>query len=181
MRYSKQEQWRAIPDYEGRYDVSDQGRIRSLVGPGRMGLRKTPKLLQIIPARSRANQVRCVVSLNNSSGRRKRYYVGRLVLLAFCGPCPEGMECCHWDDDQFNNTLSNLRWDTKLGNARDKIRNGKQIAGEAHHRSKLKKAQVKRIKCRLAQGESQTKLASEYEVWRGTVNSISKGRTWRDV
>jgi hypothetical protein len=50
--------------------------------------------------------------------------VHRLVLLAFVGPCPKGMEACHWDDNPGNNHLSNLRWDTSLANKRDMARNG---------------------------------------------------------
>jgi hypothetical protein len=47
-----------------------------------------------------------------------------LVLEAFVGPCPDGLEACHWDDDPTNNRLSNLRWDTSIANKRDMARNG---------------------------------------------------------
>lgn len=49
--------------------------------------------------------------------------VHNLVLMAFVGPCPQGMEGCHYPDpDRANNRLSNLRWDTHSENARDKYR-----------------------------------------------------------
>lgn len=51
--------------------------------------------------------------------------LGRLVLETFVGPCPEGMECCHNDDNSYNNVLSNLRWDTRRANLLDRFRNGR--------------------------------------------------------
>jgi hypothetical protein len=46
-----------------------------------------------------------------------------LVLEAFVGPCPPGMEACHFPDPtRSNNNLSNLRWDTHTENMRDKYR-----------------------------------------------------------
>jgi hypothetical protein len=54
----------------------------------------------------------------------KQFLVHRLVLLAFVGPAPEGMEGCHWDDDPLNNHLSNLRWGTPGDNGLDCVRNG---------------------------------------------------------
>lgn len=50
--------------------------------------------------------------------------VHRLVLEAFVGPCPEGMEGCHGDGDPTNNSLGNLRWDTATSNQLDKVRHG---------------------------------------------------------
>ena len=57
---------------------------------------------------------------------------GRLVLEAFVGPCPNGMECCHYDDNPFNNHITNLRWGTDKDNALDKVRNGRGFLGDHH-------------------------------------------------
>lgn len=59
-----------------------------------------------------------------ADGERKYQYVHILVLTAFYGPCPEGMEGCHHDGDPLNNRLGNLRWDTHVGNVSDSIRHG---------------------------------------------------------
>lgn len=48
----------------------------------------------------------------------------RLVLLAFVGPCPDGMEACHANDIPTDNRLANLRWGTHADNMRDRIENG---------------------------------------------------------
>ena len=52
------------------------------------------------------------VALSNKNGQRF-FRVHRLVLSAFVGPCPVGMEACHFPDrNPSNNHLENLRWDT---------------------------------------------------------------------
>lgn len=71
----------------------------------------------------RDRQGRLRVDLRDRDGRRTQF-VHRLVLLAFVGPCPDGAECCHADDDSSNNHLYNLRWDTHSANHHDLVRNG---------------------------------------------------------
>lgn len=58
------------------------------------------------------------------NGKARRTGVGPLVLEAFVGPRPPGMDCCHWDDVPTNNVLGNLRWATPAANTADKLRNG---------------------------------------------------------
>lgn len=58
------------------------------------------------------------------AGKSKLVLVHRLILLAFVGPCPPGMEGCHEDGDPLNCTLANLRWDTPKANKADSIRHG---------------------------------------------------------
>ena len=64
----------------------------------------------------------CVVCIRLSPGKSpvSCHYVHRLVLEAFVGPCPEGMECRHLEGDTANNALSNLAWGTPQENAADK-------------------------------------------------------------
>jgi hypothetical protein len=52
-------------------------------------------------------------------GRREYRYVHDLVLLAFVGAKPAGLEVCHGDGVKTNNRLSNLRYDTRSANALD--------------------------------------------------------------
>ena len=62
----------------------------------------------------------CTVDL----GKRNTRFVHRLVLEAFVGPCPDGMECRHLDGNPGNNRLENLAWGTPKENAADSIRHG---------------------------------------------------------
>lgn len=50
--------------------------------------------------------------------------VHRIVLEAWVGPCPAGLEGCHNDGDYTNNVLSNIRWDTRENNQLDKREHG---------------------------------------------------------
>lgn len=121
---STEERWLSVVGYEGLYEVSDQGRVRSLdreyTRRDGVRTRRTGRVLKPVTNSSRRHQVYLCVP----GEKQKPQQVHRLVLEAFVGPCPEGMEACHWDDNPANNVLSNLRWDSREGNYRDRKRNG---------------------------------------------------------
>lgn len=120
------EQWKPIPGWEGCYEVSDQGRVRSLERktwcPRGAGFWRTVGTKTLSPGLVRGYER---VSLQRN-GHLENVSVHRLVLLAFIGPCPEGMEACHNDGDKRNNHLSNLRYDTSSANHLDRNRHGSQ-------------------------------------------------------
>ena len=112
------EEWRPVVGYEGDYEVSSCGRVRSL---DRLVQRPTS------PFRARGRTLKPVLVrgyplVTLRGGRRHLVHV--LMLEAFVGPRPEGMYGCHWDDVKTNNVLSNLRWDTPAANSEDKRRHG---------------------------------------------------------
>lgn len=119
------EQWLPIPGYEGLYEVSDHGNVRSLdrvttdVGGARTR-RFRGKLLPgyVLPVGYRAFQ------LSARDKIKSLQYAHRLVLLEFVGPAPKGTEGCHHDGDSLNNHISNLRWGTRQDNVQDSIRHG---------------------------------------------------------
>lgn len=121
------ERWLPVVGYEGLYEVSDHGRVRSLdrVVYRHDGLpsRRRGTMRKQERIRGKSTEVRLAVGLNKN-GRRRMRYVHHLVLEAFVGLRPEGTEACHEDDDSANNHLSNLRWDTHLANMADRARNG---------------------------------------------------------
>ena len=63
----------------------------------------------------------------------KAYYVHRLVLEAFVGPCPEGFECDHLDRNRRNNTLTNLRYCSRTDNNRNRRDNDRVDARGGTH------------------------------------------------
>lgn len=109
------------------YEVSDKGRVRSLPRVNSIG-RKVPERV-LKERRTPTGRPRVLLSKN---GLVREYYTYRLVLKAFVGPCPPGMEALHWDDDLNNNSLENLRWGTRTDNMRDMSRNGNGNAGLTH-------------------------------------------------
>lgn len=104
--------------------------------------------------------------------------VHRIVLEAFVGPRPQGLQCCHEDDVKTNNSLTNLRWGTPKSNQADSIRNGTFCRGERQGGSKLKKNDVLRIRIRHEQGASLSAIAQEHGVTKSCVADVVKGRSW---
>lgn len=111
---------------------------------------------------------------------QKSVNVHRLVLEAFVGPCPDGMECCHNDGDRSNNGLDNLRWDTHSENCQDASRHGTLLGvrGEQNHNSKLTEGDVNSIRAAFADGESPTQIAARFGISRRYVYSLAQ-REWR--
>ena len=113
------EEWRAIPGYEGAYEVSSAGGVRSLARLDSLGRSRRARSLR---PRLQANR-RLTVALYMNGGRAD-FQVHSLVLLAFVGPRPSGMEGCHRNDDPSDNRIENIRWDTRSANCLDSVRNG---------------------------------------------------------
>lgn len=118
--------WKPIPGYDG-YEASSIGRIRSWRGRGFAAgrLMATPLILKMTPDKDGYLHVGLRVD-----GVTKYRIVGRLVLEAFVGPCPEGMECRHFPDNKpANNRIDNLSWSTHLENILDKSAHGTLATG----------------------------------------------------
>ena len=112
-------------------------------------------------------------------GRRGRTrYVAHLVLTAFVGPCPDGMETCHNNGDCADDRLVNLRWDTHAANLADKIAHGTHNRGSRHNMAKLTEPQVLEIRRRGFAGESRSLLAVEFKVSKTTVAGIINLKRW---
>ena len=113
------ERWLPIPGYEGLYEVSDQGRVRSLGRIGRNGQTYPAKVLKL--AQSKGYRLSVLTALD---GSRTTHRVHLLVMAAFVGPREEGMVCRHLDGNPANNVLSNLAYGTPVENAADMIAHG---------------------------------------------------------
>lgn len=112
--------WRDVVGYEGLYQVSDRGEVRRLerIVPHLGGWRTiTPRLLKPRPTPEGYARVKL---------RDRLHLVHRLVLEAFVGPCPEGMEACHGDRGPTDQRIQNLRWDTHCGNMKDRDQTGQK-------------------------------------------------------
>lgn len=118
------EEWRPVVDWEGLYEVSDQGRVRSL-----------DRIINFPDGRSRRANGRVIKPWTISRGRhdcvqlkdgrrQRKVLVHVLVLETFRGPRPEGMEGCHGPGGSLDNRAVNLRWDTHGGNCLDMVTDG---------------------------------------------------------
>jgi len=110
------------------------------------------------------------------------FAVHRLVLEAFIGPCPDGMECCHYDGDPSNNCIENLRWDTRKENIRDAVKHGTHVSlrqrGQGHANTHLTDLDVRWIRYLAKAGIPQKDLAEVYLVARNTISCIVHRNSW---
>lgn len=168
------ETWRTVdgfPDYE----VSSLGRMRSWKPKGRWVGR--PKAARIIGPNMHVKTGYVYACLCRVGAREYRY-VHHLVLEAFVGPCPDGMECAHKNGVRNDNRLSNLRWDTPAGNAADKLVHGTSNQGSRHPLAKLNEEKVAAI---LAETGTSVAVARKYGVSDGTINAVRARKTWKHV
>lgn len=126
-------EWRAVLGYEGEYEVSDEGQVRSLTRKITRSDGHTYVSAGRVLSSPLDKSGYAKVSLYNRQGQRK-VSVSVLVLETFVGPRPaDRPHACHSDDDRTNNRLSNLRWDTASANAFDKVRNGNHPQSRKTH------------------------------------------------
>jgi HNH endonuclease len=117
------------------------------------------------------------------NGKRKTIKIDRLVLQAFVGECPADMNSCHNDGNKENNSLYNLRYDTKTNNELDKRRHGTAPIGENHGQHKLSEAQVRSIRkfCKMHGYGSQSIMARRFGVSQVTISHIINYNLWKHI
>lgn len=170
MTSSNIEEWRDIPGYEGRYQASNLGRIRSLDRrvPCAHGATRLTKGRVLRAAGSKYNPHLMVVLGHGRNGSA----VHQLVASAFLGPQPKGWDVRHLDGNPLNNHVSNLAYGTRTENILDVLRIGRPWR-------KLTTADVFDIRARLKLGERGVDLAREYGVKEGCISAIKTGRSFK--
>jgi hypothetical protein len=114
-------------------------------------------------------------------GKYHRLKVHRLVLEAFTGPRPAGHEACHNNGIPTDNRLANLRWDTRRGNAADRVVHGTSNEGIRHPAAKLDEAQVQEIREMRAAGNELKSIAVQFGISFQNVSLIANHKAWRHV
>lgn len=114
-------------------------------------------------------------------GRHRRFRLSRLILEVFVGPCPDGMECCHDDGNETNDTLTNLRWDTPLNNHADRFTHSTVPMGETHSLAKLTNEDVVAIRGKCEGGVHQREIAATFGISQSQVGRIVRRESWKHV
>lgn len=170
---------RPIPGWPG-YEAGSDGSIWSTKRRGRFGKwDMAGGLRQMKVYRMPKGYLLAQLSKN---GKYHWRLVHRLVLEAFVGACPPGLEACHWNGIKDDNRLANLRWDTRSANARDKERHGAVVCGERHPCHVLTNEQVIEMRRAYAAGEAnQRELAEQYGYHIVNVGLIIRRRIWKHL
>lgn len=180
---SSQVEVRPIPGFSG-YAARSDGAIISYwqrqkrqSGAGaewRIGSRE--KVMRGLPDK---RDGRLMYNLRADCGKSFRKCGGTLVLIAFVGTKPTGMQCCHWDGDCTNDAVENLRWGTAISNRDDMLRHGTRLQGDRHPMSKITVKQVLEIRSRS--GESRRALSEEFGLGQSTIYKIISRKLWAHV
>lgn len=172
-----EEVWKPVVGYEGEYEVSNLGRIKSkarTIIHGHTGTRIIPETIRKIQTRSHGRKY---VLLSN----KRPIAIHRAVAEAFIGPCPDGCNCNHIDGDPANNRVENLEWITHSENMKHAYRNGLTPVGEKRGNSKLTNSTAASIKKMLRDGVRVFEVAKHFCLHKSTVQNIKNGSCWAHI
>lgn len=174
------ERWLPVTGYEGLYEVSDLGRVRSLDRFVYDTYRGKP--------RRRAFRGRILKHIDgpggypvvglSKDGRERMRQVHRLVLDAFTGSRPLNLVSRHGPGGRADARLVNLRYGTPSENESDKVRDGTTDRGEQNPNARLTWGVVLDIRRRVAEGEKQRDVAMLYGIHFAYLNLIVHRKRW---
>lgn len=176
--------WKDVVGYEGYYQVSMSGKVKSLVKP----YRKKEKILKGSPNTTGY----ILVQLYGQDKRRKSLLVHRLVMMTFQpNPVMDELEVNHKDLDVTNNKISNLEWVTSKENIEHYWNNPNidqrltTMCGEGHHLSVMTDDLVIEFRKRWDEVKGifgqRSKLAREFGITESTARLITEGKTWKHL
>ena len=177
---ARDEQWQPIAGFEPYYEVSDLGRVRSFWSRGnpRTYRASLPHVLR--PSQTTSGYPAITMCVDGKVHPPRKIH--QLVLAAFTGPKPPGMEARHLDGNRQNNTLSNLAWGTHTENMRDKGRHGTQARGQDHPLAVLTNGLVRHMRAEHKAGATTKDIAERHGLnYETAYSAIARTRVWRHV
>ena len=179
LRKNQMEVWKSIKNYDGYYEISDYGNVKSLkrdIERSDGTLYRVKKDIILRPAILYGYpKVRL-----NMKNKGKMYFIHCLVANAFIINKPKSCkyEVMHLDGNKLNNHISNLRFGSHRCNEAFKEEHGTLIKGESHFNSKLTESDVKKIRRLRSKGSTIIELGKLFGVWNTTISAIITGKTW---
>ena len=176
------EEWRDIPDYEGWYQVSNLGNVRSLdreiiYSNGKVYKQKGRKLKSTL---KKTGYYYVSLSKNNT---KPKFDVHRLVAITFLENINNYNCINHIDGDKCNNNVSNLEWCSYSYNAKHALEIGlnETMKGERNGASKLKDSDVVEIKRMLSKGIKGYEIAKKFKISQSTISEIKNNKKWTHI
>ncbi len=170
------EEWRDIIGYEGLYQISNIGRIKTLSKFAGRSNRKEKIMKQSFNSKG---YLHIVLSKNNISQTCR---VNRLVALNFISNPDNLPQVNHKDGIKANNRVDNLEWCTSKYNVNHSIYTGlrKGLKGENNPMSKLTQVHIEEIRYLYSTGSyTQKVLAIYYRVKHNTISRILNNKTYK--
>lgn len=173
--------WKDIKGYEGMYQVSNNGLVKSLDRMVKFRGTEVPKRQEgriLKPGISKGYKK--VVLMKD--GERRNFSVHRLVANAHISKTSDGYDTVnHLDGDKLNNNATNLEWCSVYGNTIHAIDNGLKPVGSKHYLAKLTEEKVGCIRRMKVTGFTYNELSMLFNVSKSTIKSIVARRTWKHV
>lgn len=171
----EKEVWKDIPGYEGLYQASNLGRIKSLskkLWNGHGYFYSKEKILKPgLSSNKEENKRRLMVVLCKDV--KKTWSVHKLIAITFLGEKPEELIICHNDGNHLNNRVDNLRYDSYKENTRDILKHDRTIA-----KSKLNIENIINIRKEYSNGVKVKNITKKYNISENTVYNIISKRTY---
>ncbi len=165
-----EEIWRDVRGYEGLYQISNQGKLKSsmwqenYVSKGSFNVKGYLRT-QLV-----------------KNGKKTNYYLHTLVAENFISPRPYNLEVGHLNGDKGDNRVENLKWVTQKENSRHRIQHGTHNRGEQNYSVKLTEKDVLLIRTLYKQKKFyQWELGEMFGIEQATISSIMLRKTWRHI
>jgi hypothetical protein len=173
--------WKFVEGYEGIYQVSDQGQVRSVarIVDRSHGIPRRVRERLLVPGLTPKGYH--AVSLYKG-GRRVQRYVHQLVMDAFCGESANGREINHKDGDKSNNRRSNLEYATHADNMSHARECGLLLQhGEDNPRAKYTAEQIRAGYDLVAAGASYKVAAEKCGMSKDALEAACRGQNWKSL
>lgn len=172
--------WKSIKGYEGLYEVSNFGKIKSLDRLVRHKKESDFRIQKGAIKKQPKNSDGYLTVILYLKNKQKSFLVHRLVCYHFKNNPQNKPTVNHKDGNKLNNHINNLEWNTISENTKHAWETGliKKKSGDSCNNRKLSSLQVSEIK-NLLPNNTHLEISKMYNVSRSTISAVSNGQNWK--